>query len=115
MAIVGVAEDDGASADRAAAASGDEAGGASTSSSTASCGCSAAVRNVAGMRVAKLRHELGRRGLSTLGRRGRLVERLQAVICTEQEAFARSLERKRLERERRERIVDEASHAESDM
>lgn len=105
--------DDGAGADRAAAASGEEAGGSSTS--IASCGCSADVRNVAGMRVAKLRRELDRRGLSTLGRRGRLVERLQAVICAEEkEALARSLERERLERERA-RLVDEASQAESDM
>mmetsp|Transcript_19886 Transcript_19886/g.36018 ORF Transcript_19886/g.36018 Transcript_19886/m.36018 type:complete len:325 (+) Transcript_19886:319-1293(+) len=96
--------------------SGTEGSSASTSAETGGGSEGADIRGVARMRVAKLRRELVKRGLSSLGRRGRLVERLQQAFCIEEKQAARqaAAERERLERER-ERLVNEADLAESDM
>lgn len=105
----------GAGATAEAGASGAEGTGASASGP---CAYSAGTRFIQGMRVAQLRRELSRRGLSTLGRRGRLVERLEVAICAEekQAAIEAAAERGRLERESLERqLTNEAHLAESDM
>jgi len=94
-------------------------GGVEGGSASVPCAYSAGIRCIQGMRVAKLRRELGRRGLSALGRRGRLVERLEIAIFDEEKQAtikAAAAERERLERESLERqLIREAHQAESDM